>query len=82
MESHKATFEIESKSDAHVINLVLESVYNSLREESTVIAGGTELPNEMLDAFKTLQMAAEDESAGKLTIIHESGEGDKGTVDN
>ncbi len=72
MESRQATFEIDSESDAHAVSLIMEQIYNSLREESVVVNKGEKQPNEMLDEFRKIRTMAEHESPGRLTIIYES----------
>ncbi len=71
MERHEATFEIHSKSDAHAVNLLMERVYDSLREESMSIEGKIEMPNEMLEAFEILREETARENPGKLTFVYE-----------
>ncbi|SIR33071.1 hypothetical protein SAMN05421858_2282 [Haladaptatus litoreus] len=71
MARHEATFEIRSKSDAHAINLLMDRVYDSLREQSTTVEGKTKLPNEMLETFDSLRTATNRETPGTLTIVYE-----------
>ncbi|WP_435155211.1 hypothetical protein [Haladaptatus sp. DFWS20] len=75
MGQHEATFEIHSKSDAHAVNMLMERVYDSLREESMIIEGNSEIPNEMLEAFETLRTEMSQETPGRLTLVYEDTKG-------
>lgn len=74
MEEYKATFEIESKSDAHAVERSLSRLYDSLREESRTIRKGTNNSTEMLEQFESIRDATCRQKPGKLTVVYEQKE--------
>jgi hypothetical protein len=71
MRRYEATFEIDSKADAHAVSRLMDRVYDSLREESTIITEGETESNQMLEAFDALRDAVGHEASGRFTIIYE-----------
>ncbi|MFD1515812.1 hypothetical protein [Halomarina rubra] len=71
MGEYKATFEIESKTDAHAVERVLTRLYDSLREEARTVGEGTTDSTEMLEQFATVRDAAQEPMPGTLTVIFE-----------
>lgn len=74
METHEATFEIESKTDAYAVDRLMEQLYNSLREESRSLRAGSEDATSMLAAFEAIRNAARTARPGRLTVIFEQRE--------
>ena len=71
MEEHEATFEIESKADAHAVERLLERLYDSLREESRTVRSGTGDSAEMLEQFRVVRDSARRPRAGTLRVVLE-----------
>ena len=71
MVEHKATFEIESKSDAHAVERMLGSLYDSVREESRTVRKETSDSTKMLEQFESIRDAARRQKPGTLTVIYE-----------
>lgn len=76
MSTYEATFEIESKDDARAIALLMESVYDVLREEVMNVGGEATVQNHMLSEFETLRTVAKREYPGHLTIRYEQSDAD------
>lgn len=72
MDEYKAVFEIESKSDAHAVERLMNRVYDSLREESRTLREESGDSTEMLEKFETIRDAARKPTPGKVTVIYES----------
>jgi hypothetical protein len=72
MEEYEAVFEIDSKTDAHAVERLIERMYDSLREESRTLREGTSDSTEMLGQFETIRNATRRPTPGKLTVIYES----------
>ncbi len=71
MSRYEATFEIKTKSDAHIVRLLAERVYDTMREErSNSLQNNTDL-NKLLQQFAAIREAARNQSPGSLTIIYE-----------
>lgn len=71
MEEFKATFEIESKTDAYAVERLMERLYDSVREESRSIRADADDASATLDQFKTLRDAARRPAPGRLTVVYE-----------
>jgi hypothetical protein len=71
MESHEATFEIQTKTDAFAVERLLEKVHDSMREESRTLGQGTGDRSDMLADFASLRDAAAGHSPGRLTVRYE-----------
>ena len=71
MGEYEATFEITSKTDAYAVEQALARLYDSLREESRTVRGGSSDSAEMLEQFATLRDAARDPTPGTLTVSYE-----------
>lgn len=76
MESHEATFEIDSKTDARAAHRMLERVYDTVREESRSVREGTDDAGELLDSFESLRDAAAQPAPARLTITYERSGGE------
>ena len=74
MDEFRASFEIESKSDAYAVERDLNRMYDSLREEARTLRKGTEDSTEMLEEFEAVRNAARSRSPGTLTVVYESRE--------
>jgi hypothetical protein len=71
MEELRATFEIESESDAHAVERLLNHLHDLLREESRITGKETSDSSEMLTQFETLRDAARSRKPGSLTVVFE-----------
>ncbi|MFW6152837.1 MAG: hypothetical protein ACOC42_00600 [Halobacteriota archaeon] len=71
MEPISATFEIESESDAHAVERLLDRLYDSLREESVTVREGTGDATSMLEQFEGIRDAARRPRPGRLTVVYE-----------
>jgi hypothetical protein len=71
MEDHRATFEIDSKTDAHAVERLLDRLYDSVREESRTVRADTEDSVEMLADFERVREAARRPRPGRLTLVLE-----------
>lgn len=71
MSHHEATFEIESKSDAYVVRLLTETLYDTIREELLSAPGDDTDPSEPLQQFAAIREAARTQSPGTLTVRFE-----------
>lgn len=76
MSRYEASFEIDSKSDSYAARRILEQVYDAIREESGSVGGGSDDADELLGEFRALRDAAENPTAGKLTITYERYDGE------
>ena len=76
MEEYEATFEVDSKTDAHAVERLLERLYDSVREESRTLREGTGDSAEMLAQFEAIRDAARDRRPGKLTVVYERRDGE------
>lgn len=74
MEKYEATFEIESKSDAHAVERVVNQLYDSLREESRTVREGTTNSAQMLGQFQAIRDAAKNPQPGRFTVVYETQE--------
>lgn len=74
MEEYEATFEVDSKTDAHAVERLLDRLYDSVREESRTLREGTGDSAEMLAQFEAIRDAARDRRPGKLTVVYEQRE--------
>ena len=70
MTHYEAVFEIDSKSDAEVIRLLVERVYDALREETREI-DGDEASSRMLEKFEAIRNATRHPTPGTLTIHYD-----------
>ena len=75
MEEYEATFEVDSKTDAHTVERLLDRLYDSVREESRTLREGTGDSAQMLAQFEAIRDAARDRRPGKLTVVYEQREG-------
>jgi hypothetical protein len=71
MDRIQASFEIDSKSDAHATRRILEGLYDRVREESQTIRERSDDTSELLDQFERLRDAAERPAPGRLTVTYE-----------
>ena len=71
MEEYEATFEVDSKTDAHAVERLLDRLYDSVREESRTLREGTGDSAEMLAQFEAIRDAARDRRPGQLTVVYE-----------
>lgn len=71
MSRHEATFEITSKTDAHAVRLLVEQVYDTLREELREPEQGDARAKETLQQFEALREATRRPSPGTLTVIYD-----------
>lgn len=72
MDEYEATFEVESKTDAHTVERLMNRLYDMLREESRTIRKGSVDSTEMLEQFEAIRDATRRPTPGKLTIVYES----------
>ncbi|WP_416840778.1 hypothetical protein [Haloferax sp. DFSO52] len=72
MDEYTAVFEVDSKTDAHAVERLMERMYDSLREESRTLRKGSSDSTEMLEQFETILNATRRPTPGKLTVIYES----------
>ena len=72
MEEYEAVFEIDSKTDAHAVERLIERLYDSLREESRTLREGSSDSTEMLEQFETMRTAMRRPTPGKLIVRYES----------
>lgn len=72
MAEYEAVFEIDSKTDAHAVERLMERLYDSLREESRTRREGSSDSTEMLEQFETIRNATRRPTPGKLRVIYES----------
>ena len=71
MSHYEAVFEIDSKSDAETIRLLVERVYDSLREETRDTDRNQDSSTEMLETFEAIRNAARHPTPGTLTIHYD-----------
>jgi hypothetical protein len=71
MSHYEAVFEIDSKPDAEAIRILVERVYDSLREETRELSGNGTGSNEMLEQFKAIRDATRHTAPGTLTIHYD-----------
>jgi hypothetical protein len=74
MEEYEATFEIESRTDAYAVEKALSRLYDTVREESRTVRGGTADSTELLEQFAALRDAAQEPMPGRLTVTFERSE--------
>lgn len=72
MDEYEATFEIESRTDAHTVERLMNRLYDMLREESRTIRKGSADSTEMLEQFEAIRDATQRPTPGTLTIVYES----------
>jgi len=72
MDKYEAVFEINSKTDAHAVELLMERLYNSLREESRTLRKGSSDSTEMLEQFETIRNATRKPMPGRLILRYEA----------
>ena len=58
MERYAATFEIESKTDAHAVDRLLNRLYDAVREESRTLRAETSDSAETMAEFAAMSDAA------------------------
>ena len=71
METYEAAFEIDSESDAHAVERLLNRLYDAVREESRTVREGTGDSTETLSDFAALRDAAKRPAPGRLTVVYE-----------
>lgn len=71
MARYEATFEIISKTHAHIVRRLMEQVYDTLREELRAPARDESSPNDTLQQFKAIREATRHLSPATLTVIYE-----------
>jgi len=74
METHEATFDIDSRSDADAARRVLERLYDTVREESRTVRAGSDDATALLEEFEALRDAARSPAPGTLTVTYERSE--------
>jgi hypothetical protein len=72
MDRYEATFEVESKTDAHAVERLVNRLYDMLREESRTRRKESVDSTEMLEQFKAIRDATRRPTPGTLTIVYES----------
>lgn len=70
MEEYEATFPIESETDAHAVERLLEGLYDAVREESRTTREGTADSTETLADFSAMRDAARRHAPGRLTVVY------------
>lgn len=71
MSRHEATFEIETRNDAHTVRILTERIHDTMREElGSSFENDTE-SNELLQQFAAIREATKNQSSGSLTVIYE-----------
>lgn len=71
MTRHEATFEIESRTDAHAVRMLTEQVLDTLREERRGLDQDRDTLDETVRDLRAIREAARDLSPGTLTITYE-----------
>lgn len=71
METYKATFEVESKTDAYAVERLLNQLYDSLREESRSLSAERSDSTDMLSEFEQLRDVSRKRPRGTLTVRYE-----------
>ncbi|SEO58505.1 hypothetical protein SAMN04487948_103351 [Halogranum amylolyticum] len=71
MSRYEATFEVDSKTDSYAVRRIVERLYDTVREESRKVRDGSDDASELLREFEALRDAAEQPTAGKLTVRYE-----------
>lgn len=71
MSHYEAVFEINSKSDAETIRLLVERVYDALRKETREADRDETSSSEMLEKFEDIRNAARHPIPGTLTIHYD-----------
>lgn len=74
MDEHQATFSIETRSEAHAVERLLERLYDSVREETRTVREGSGDATETLAQFRALRDAAKRRAPGTLTVVYEQEE--------
>ena len=74
MDEHQATFSIETRSEAHAVERLLERLYDSVREETRTVREGSGDATETLAQFRALRDAAKRQAPGTLTVVYEQEE--------
>ncbi len=72
MDEYEATFAIESRSDAYMVERLMHRVYDSLREESRTVSRGTGDSAAMLEGFEAIRDATRNRTPGELTVRYEA----------
>lgn len=75
MSRYEATFDIDSKTDAHAVRLLVEQAHDTLREELREIGQDDASVKETLQQFEAIREAARRTSPGTLTVIYEPRDG-------
>ena len=76
MEEYKASFDIESKTDAYAVERLTGTLYDSIREEARTIREDTADSTEMLEQFRSIRDAARKQTPGRLRVVYEQHEGE------
>lgn len=71
MDEYRATFEIDSETDAYAVEQMMDQLYNTLREESQSIREESGDSTDMLAQFKAVRDAARRPTPGHLSVIYE-----------
>lgn len=71
MATHTATFEIDTKSDAYAVERIMDTLYDSLREESRSVRTGSGDSTDMLAQFEEIRDATRRHSPGQFRIVYE-----------
>ncbi len=72
MDEYEATFEVESKTDAHTVERLMNRLYDMPREESRTRREGSVDSTEVLEQFEAIRDATHRLTPGKLTRVYES----------
>lgn len=75
MSQYEVTLEINSKSDAHAVRMLVEEIYDTLREEFREPGDAESTPMEMLQTLAEMRDASRRQASGSLTIVFEQHEG-------
>ena len=76
MTRHRATFEIDEKTDSYAASRILERVYDTVREESRTVREGTDDATALLAEFESLRDAVDHSRPGTLTVTYERSDGE------
>ncbi|MFC7046011.1 hypothetical protein ACFQH6_11825 [Halobacteriaceae archaeon GCM10025711] len=71
MTRYEATFDIDSKTDAHSVRLLVEQIYNVFREELRETGQDDAALNDTLQTLEEMREESRRSSPGSLTIIFE-----------
>lgn len=76
MEEHEAVFEIDSKTDAFAVERAMDSLFDTLREESRTFGEATADSSDMLAQFEAIREATKRRTPGRLRVVYEPKDGE------